>query len=86
MKSDESELPQSSSHRSSSSSYEEENEEFNAATDRIDQPWDCCGWVKPYCDEPLVDKKWVGDYQARKQHVVDKYAEFNSGKAAKQLA
>ena len=62
------------------------NEEFTAATDRIDQPWDCCGWVKPYCDEPLVDKKWVGDYQARKQHVVDKYAEFNYGKAAKQLA
>ena len=37
MESDQSELPQNSSHRSSSSNYEDNNEESTAATDSINQ-------------------------------------------------
>ena len=68
MESDECGPSQDSFHSSSSSNYEEENEELSASNDRIDQHGDGCEWVEPYSDEPIADTNWVADYRAKKQN------------------
>ena len=72
MESDESGSSQDSFHSSSSSYYEEANEELSASN----QHGDGCVWVEPYSDEPIADTNWAADYRAKKQNEIDKYDEF----------
>ena len=68
IESDESGSSKDCSQSSSSSNYEEENEELSTSNDRIDQHGDGCEWVEPYSDEPIADTNWVADYRAKKQN------------------